>query len=103
MPSEDRPFSEDRPTPMSSKSTPELTAEELLVQDTPPGSASGSGMGVAVSSMSAPIGDNENTLHGYSLSAEVTQLQKLLEQGVDVNQLDDYVSDYHSFLYIHGN
>ena len=80
-------------TSIGDQSDSELTVEELLSQDTPPnsGTGAGGGMSVSVSSISAPVADDEDTLHGYSLSADIKGLQKLIEEGVDVNQIDDYV------------
>lgn len=80
-------------TSIGDQSDSELTVEELLSQDTPPNPGTGAegGMSVAVSSISAPVADDEDTLHGYSLSADIKGLQKLIEEGVDVNQIDDYV------------
>lgn len=56
----------------------------------------GTGMGVFVSTMSAPKDDDSDTVHGLAIAGDAQKLAKMLtaEPSLDLNRKDKYVSVY---------
>jgi acyl-CoA-binding protein len=54
----------------------------------------GTGMGVSVSTMSAPKVDDSDTIHGLAIAGDAQKLERTLtaEPSLDLNQKDEYVS-----------
>jgi len=54
----------------------------------------GTGMGVYVSTMSAPKDDDLDTIHGLAIAGDAQKLAKMLiaEPSLDLNERDEYVS-----------
>ena len=65
-------------------------------------SGGGGGMGVSVSVMvDSDDGDdeNENSIHEYALGGDVDSMISLLDQGADINAVDEFVSFIMSLIY----
>ena len=79
-----------------SSSTSEEVWDDDDDSDTPGASGGGSGLGLSVSVMAPPPRITDESIHGLSLSNDVSGLTSLLEQypETDLDAVDEFVSAY---------